>query len=909
MERLRKRTFSPLVPFVPIKENVMREHRRLVVRTLLFASFALSASLLRGGLNEWTSIGPDGGDVTAFAIAGGSPSTLFAGTSAGLFRSLDGANWINTGLPNGDVTSVVVGPLSPSTLYVAAGGAVFRSADSGSSWELATSSLGAFALAIDPSVPSTVYAISRGAISRSRDRAATWERVYTASSLPVSQLTALAAGPGGVLAGFETLRCAIADFCIPTGGGVLRSTNGGASWRIEAAENLPTTALALDGMGSTIYAGMGLVGLFSQTSGGGLAKSTDGGISWTRLALGIGGTVTSVAVDPNDVSVVYCGVRGAGVYRSANGGTSWTRVRSSPDFIALAVDPDSSRVWVGTYEGILTSANGTDDWQPRSHGISATDVRSFAVDPASPGTLYAGAFGGVYKSTNFGSSWVEQTAGLAGVTVQALAIDSSSPSTLYAGSDAGVFRSLDGGVTWTPLNSGLTSLFVSDLVIDPQSPSVLYAMLPEAGVFRISDNRGASWVAVNTGITNTQGYSLAIDPVSSTVYAGTYGGVFRSSNGGSSWTAVNSGLTTPNVYSVKLAPSLPSTLYASTDRGIFKTTDSGASWNELGQYAGVLAVDPKDPSTVYAASAEGLLRSTDGGATWFRPPGLTSTGVSCIAIDPDSPSTVYAGTFGAGAFQIRFQPLEPCVPGSTTLCLNGGRFRVQVSWESPSRGSGRGQAMPLTSDTGYFWFFNSGNVELAVKVVDGTAFNGHFWVFAGSLTDVAYTIAVTDTATGVVKSYQNPQGHMSSIADTSAFPGTGGSAAQAIAESTLPSISATAYLGPTEACAASPAALCLNGARFKVDVAWRTKDGRSGVGRAGALSADTGYFWFFNASNVELVVKVLDGRSFNRHHWVFYGALSDVAYTITVTDTQTGIVKTYENPQDTLASHADTEAF
>jgi len=883
----------------------MRVHRQTVIRTFLFASLALSAALVRGGLNEWTSIGPDGGSVTVIAVGGGSPPTLFAGTSADFFRSLDGATWIRSGL--GDVTSVVVDPLSPSTLYVAAGGGVFRSTDSGSNWELATSGLGALFLAVDPSVPSTIYAASRGSISRSRDRAATWERVYAASSDSVSRLTALAAGPGVVLAGFETVRCIAFDLCIPTGGGILRSADGGASWRIEATEDRPATALAFDAVGSTIYAGTGLVG-FLQGSGGGLTRSTDGGISWTRLALGVAGEVTSVAVDPNDVSVVYCGVRGAGVYRSANRGTNWMRVRSSPGSIALAVDPDSSRVWVGTHEGVVTSASGSDDWQRRSHGISATDLRSFAVDPSSPGTLYAGAFGVVYKSVDFGSSWTEQSEGLDGVTAQAFAIDPNSPSTLYVGTDGGVFRSLDGGVTWAARSSGLTSLFVSDLVIDPRSPSVLYAMCPEAGVFRTSDG-GASWAAVNTGITNTQGYSLAIDPMTSTIYAGTYGGVFRSTNGGSSWTAANGGLTTLTVYSVKLAPSLPSTLYAATGQGVFKTTDSGASWNALGEYAGVLAVDPKDASTVYAASAEGMLRSTDGGATWLRPPGLTSTTVSCIAIDPDSPSTVYAGTYGAGAFQIRFRPLEPCVSGSTTLCLNGGRFRVQVGWESPGRGSGRGHATPLTSDTGYYWFFDSGNVELAVKVVDGTAVNGRFWVFAGALTDVAYTIAVTDTATGVLKTYQNPQGHMSSFADTSAFPGTDGSTARTVGNSDVASILSAATSGATEVCTSAPSALCLNGGRFQAEVAWRTKDGRSGAGRAVPLTSDTGYFWFFNDVNVELVVKVLDGRPLNGHYWVFYGALSDVAYTMTVTDTQTGVVRTYESPQGRIASSADTGAF
>ena len=60
-------------------------------------------------------------------------------------------------------------------------------------------------------------------------------------------------------------------------------------------------------------------------------------------------------------------------------------------------------------------------------------------------------------------------------------------------------------------------------------------------------------------------------------------------------------------------------------------------------------------------------------------------------------------------------------------------------------GPGKGQAVPLTGDTGLFWFFGNSNLELIVKVLDGRPVNGHFWVFYGGLSDVEYRITVTDT--------------------------------------------------------------------------------------------------------------------------------------------------------------------
>ncbi len=76
-----------------------------------------------------------------------------------------------------------------------------------------------------------------------------------------------------------------------------------------------------------------------------------------------------------------------------------------------------------------------------------------------------------------------------------------------------------------------------------------------------------------------------------------------------------------------------------------------------------------------------------------------------------------------------------------------------------------------------------------------------------------------------------------------------------------------------------------------------------------SITDDTGAFWFYDPTNLELVVEVLDGRSVNGKFWVFYGALSNDEYTLTVTDTLTGAVKTYVNPQGQLASVADTSAF
>lgn len=112
---------------------------------------------------------------------------------------------------------------------------------------------------------------------------------------------------------------------------------------------------------------------------------------------------------------------------------------------------------------------------------------------------------------------------------------------------------------------------------------------------------------------------------------------------------------------------------------------------------------------------------------------------------------------------------QSCVGSSSALCLNASRFRVEASYVTPSA-TGNGTAVALTSDTGYFWFFSSANVEVIVKVLDGRGVNGKFWVYAAGLTDVDTLIRITDTQTGVVKTYRNPANTpFRPIQDTSAF--------------------------------------------------------------------------------------------------------------------------------------------
>ncbi len=106
-----------------------------------------------------------------------------------------------------------------------------------------------------------------------------------------------------------------------------------------------------------------------------------------------------------------------------------------------------------------------------------------------------------------------------------------------------------------------------------------------------------------------------------------------------------------------------------------------------------------------------------------------------------------------------------------------------------------------------------------------------------------------------------------------------------------------------------PFTLYLDGGRFAVKAHWSTQ-GSSGDAKQVSLTNDTGYFWFFSASNTEVVVKVLDACSVDGHFWVFASGLTNLGVTLTVTDTQKGTTMTYTNNDGTpFAPIGDFSSF
>jgi hypothetical protein len=139
-----------------------------------------------------------------------------------------------------------------------------------------------------------------------------------------------------------------------------------------------------------------------------------------------------------------------------------------------------------------------------------------------------------------------------------------------------------------------------------------------------------------------------------------------------------------------------------------------------------------------------------------------------IPLDPGE-YTIEATTLSdqaEGPFTLRLARAGSCNSDLTTLCIEhpsaGSRFQARVHFETTQGGGAAGDAevIPLAdlgvAQGGIFWFFRRDNPEMLLKVLDGCAVNGHFWVFYSAATNVGFVATVVDTLAGETQTYINP---------------------------------------------------------------------------------------------------------------------------------------------------------
>lgn len=208
----------------------------------------------------------------------------------------------------------------------------------------------------------------------------------------------------------------------------------------------------------------------------------------------------------------------------------------------------------------------------------------------------------------------------------------------------------------------------------------------------------------------------------------------------------------------------------------------------------------------------------------------------------------------------------------------------------------------------------SGRLTLSAVVANGTAGVSGLWgvtslvvspngsyLYASSIFDGRQVVFFRDSATGGL--------HFVEALQSGAFALVGTVDGEHLYAVSFFSVRAYRTLGAA-GCQPRADVLCLQRGRFRVEASWEDGQGGRGPGQSVSLTDESGYFWFFERNNVEVIAKMLDACALSRGYWFFAAGLTDVGVRITVTDLFGGEVKTYTNPGgQAFLPIQDTDAF
>lgn len=335
-----------------------------------------------------------------------------------------------------------------------------------------------------------------------------------------------------------------------------------------------------------------------------------------------------------------------------------------------------------------------------------------------------------------------------------------------------------------------------------------------------------------------------------------------------------------------------------------------------------ITTQPVD-KTVNSNQSAALTIAVSAGATvkWFRGTvGDTTTQIGTGTSVNTPPLTVNTqfwaqvtntcGSISSRQVTVTVQQLAELI----TLLNN--RFFVQVRYinqfENPPREGkllGRSLYSSSTSETAIFTFGDPLVVELMVRLSDARPFDDNIHLYLGGLSDVEFYVIVTDSLSGIVKEYHKEANKLLGEIDRNTFP-----AATSLKDG-LDALRNSTTLFPSPNAEVSTIRLLNN--RFEVRMRFRNQfSNPAGVGYmnvrsiASSSTTETAVFFFDeNSGSVEWMVRFSDARPFAQRIDFFHGGLSDVEYTIEVTDTVKGIFREYSKPPFSLAGQVDRDSF
>jgi photosystem II stability/assembly factor-like uncharacterized protein len=584
---------------------------------------------------------------------------------------------------------------------------------------------------------------ANGGVWLTTDRGATWTpRTDLEDTLSIGALALDRTNPQTIWVGTGESN---ASFCpIYGGAGLLKSTDGGATWTklgestfagsgISAVVLHPTTAQTLWVANRLGQRGTNIC----QDAAGpfGVWRSLDGGATWS-LRLGTAqtafdGSVSDLQISPADPNLLLAGVPKSGVWRSTNGGTSWARVSTglptvnTMGRVEVAFDPVvPTTVYVsmenpsGGHLGIWKSTNSGSSFStlPKPgagscHHWPISDLCTYTefnfgqcffyhdIAVAADRAVWVAGLG-VVRSGDGGATWSHVCKPNVHVDNHALAF--AADGRVWLGNDGGVMSTADDGASWTPHNAGLNvAQFYPGPSAHPSNPDLALGGTQDNGALKFSG--GPAWTMVDGGDRWRTAISSA-DPDNTWYSEAASLHIFKTTNAGGVWTLSRNGMPTSESGSSD-APFAQcpddANVFIGVSDNVWRTNDAMGLWTsnspdpldgafKAGSAATFLTKGHGCQTYFVGFWSGGLWRTTSGGASWTKIATLPGI-VADLRSDPADPATLWVTVQGFGVTHVwrstnaldatpTFTPRDSGLPDTPVNAIALDRKRPGVVW-------------------------------------------------------------------------------------------------------------------------------------------------------------------------------------------------------------------------------------
>lgn len=316
-----------------------------------------------------------------------------------------------------------------------------------------------------------------------------------------------------------------------------------------------------------------VTGTMFECNDGGLYKTTNGGATWTDLTNGLQiSQIYKIGVSQTVTDNIICGLQDNGsreIYSNnwyeqtggdgmeciidySNANTEYASyvygvIYSTSNFWAnkiaisanipggqpagawvtpFVIHPTNPNILFAGYNKLYKTINQGSTWTAISPVLTSALLRTVAVAPSNPNTIYAATYDTLYVTTNGGTNWSYAPLGIPNAKISYITVDPTNAQRVYltlSGYSAGnkIFMSPDGGVTWSNYSGTLPNVPANCIVYQNGSNEGLY-IGTDVGVF-YTDGSMSDWVPYQTGLPNIVVNELEISYNNNKLWAATFG--------------------------------------------------------------------------------------------------------------------------------------------------------------------------------------------------------------------------------------------------------------------------------------------------------------------------------------------------------------------------------------------------